>query len=110
VQGCARGNHTDEAPVVEAPKLTSSANLKMTSSAAGTESYSLKPTVESVSKPATPPPPAPLVIEEDDVNTPVSVGTTCKRNGCKSTFVSDEVNRNGDGEGTVCVYHPAPVS
>jgi hypothetical protein len=78
----------------------------MTSSVGGTESYS----TPNICKPAAPPPPAPIILEEDDISTPVAVGTTCKRNGCQTTFISDEANRLGDGEGTVCVYHPAPVS
>jgi len=38
----------------------------------------------------------------------VTPGTLCRRNGCKTVYVSDAVNRQGDGEGTVCTYHPAP--
>ena len=53
--------------------------------------------------------PAP-VLEEDDLSTPVPVGTVCRRKGCGVAFISDEVNRQGDGEGTVCQYHPLPVS
>ncbi|KAJ3508026.1 hypothetical protein NLJ89_g5980 [Agrocybe chaxingu] len=48
------------------------------------------------------------VLEVDDLNTPVAVGTTCRRKGCGVTFVSDEVNRQGDSEGAVCHYHPLP--
>jgi hypothetical protein len=54
--------------------------------------------------------PTPVIEEEDDLNIPVSVGTACKHKGCGVAFVSDEVNRKGDGEGTVCTYHPSPVS
>lgn len=55
--------------------------------------------------------PAPPVIEAvDDLSVPVKIGTTCQRNGCGVVFESDEKNRIGDGEGTVCTYHPAPVS
>lgn len=50
-----------------------------------------------------------VIEEEDDLNIPVSVGTACKHKGCSVEFVSDEVNRKGDGEGTVCTYHPSPV-
>ncbi|KAG2020444.1 hypothetical protein CC2G_005785 [Coprinopsis cinerea AmutBmut pab1-1] len=53
-------------------------------------------------------PPPPIVEDEDDLDAPVEPGTHCKRRGCGVTFVSDEVNRKGDGEGTVCVYHPLP--
>lgn len=60
--------------------------------------------------PMAPAPPAPVVEEEDDPTIPVKVGTTCRRKGCGVAFESDDVNRIGDGEGTVCTYHPAPVS
>lgn len=54
------------------------------------------------------PAPAPT-LELDDLNTSVEVGAPCRRKGCSTAFVSDEVNRQGDGEGTVCHYHPLPV-
>jgi hypothetical protein len=50
-----------------------------------------------------------VVEEEEDLNVLVSAGTTCKHNGCNVLFVGDEVNRIGDGEGTICIYHPSPV-
>ncbi|KJA18561.1 hypothetical protein HYPSUDRAFT_144805 [Hypholoma sublateritium FD-334 SS-4] len=53
--------------------------------------------------------PAPVMLEEDDLNTTVSPGTVCRRKGCGTIFVSNEVNRQGDGEGTVCHYHPLPA-
>jgi hypothetical protein len=53
---------------------------------------------------------APVIEEEDDPSVPVSAGTSCRRKGCGVVFESDEINRIGDGEGTVCTYHPAPVS
>jgi hypothetical protein len=56
---------------------------------------------------ATPTPAAPT-LEIDDVNAPLEVGALCRRNGCNAAFVSDEVNRQGDGEGTKCRYHPLP--
>ncbi|KAF7311544.1 hypothetical protein MKEN_01056800 [Mycena kentingensis (nom. inval.)] len=57
-------------------------------------------------KPAPSPAPAPVVEEEDDLEAVVSPGTTCKRKGCGVAFVSNEENRLGDGQGTVCTYHP----
>ena len=60
----------------------------------------------SVDRPANPAP----VLEEDDLNATVPPGTVCRRKGCGVTFISDEVNRQGDGEGAVCHYHPLPVS
>lgn len=59
---------------------------------------------------AVPAPRPTLVEEEDDLSIPVSAGTACKHTGCSVAFVSDEVNRIGDGEGTVCTYHPQTVS
>ena len=56
------------------------------------------------------PQPQPIVEEEDDLDVPVQPGTACRRRGCKTTFVSDDENRKGDGEGTQCTYHPAPVA
>jgi hypothetical protein len=59
--------------------------------------------------------PAPVVTltpqaeAEDDPSVTVAPGTLCKRKGCGVAFVSDEENRTGDGEGTICTYHPAPV-
>jgi hypothetical protein len=52
--------------------------------------------------------PKPVEEDEDDVDVPVEVGTKCKRNGCNKTFVSQEESRTGDGEESVCVYHPSP--
>lgn len=54
------------------------------------------------------PTPAPLILDEDDLSAPVNPGTQCLRNGCTVEFVSDEVNRIGDGDGTTCLYHPMP--
>jgi len=120
LQGCAETDrHTNEAPVVEqaAASSTPKAHPSKTESDTGKETYSSgisipKPQVPSTaisSAPAVNLPPPAVVEEEDDLNVPVKPGTTCKRKGCGVTFVSDEVNRNGDGEGTKCVYHPAPV-
>jgi hypothetical protein len=55
-------------------------------------------------------PPPPVIEEEDDLGIPVKAGTACQRKGCGVVFESNEKNRIGDGEGTVCTYHPAPVS
>lgn len=59
--------------------------------------------------PASAPVAAPIVEEEDDLTIQVSVGTPCRRKGCGTTFVSDEINRIGDEDGAICIYHPAPV-
>jgi len=53
--------------------------------------------------------PPPVVEDEEDLTISVAQGTICKRKGCGVAFVSDEVNRLGDGEGTICSYHPKQV-
>lgn len=114
-QGCAKGLHTDEALQVEAPK-SSASYLKSTETVDGKEMYSSGPPVASTGPVPTtaiavaPVQPVPIVEEEDDVTIPVKVGTTCRRKGCGVTYESDDKNRIGDEEGTVCNYHPAPVS
>jgi len=50
----------------------------------------------------------PVIEEEDDLCASVEPGTVCKRKGCGVKFVSDDISRNGDGEGTVCTYHSSP--
>ncbi|CCL99326.1 uncharacterized protein FIBRA_01344 [Fibroporia radiculosa] len=110
--GCARGPHTDEVPEVLAPK-SSSANveLKMTESQTITETYVSGPSESAMpplkaQPPVTTAPPAPVVEDEDDLSVPVQPGTSCKRNGCKTVFESDDINRVGDGPGALCTYHP----
>jgi len=60
-------------------------------------------------KPTSAPKPEPVVTEEDDPAVAVAPGTQCKRQGCSAKFVSDAENRQGDGPGAVCTYHPRPV-
>ncbi|KAL1710044.1 HSP20-like chaperone [Schizophyllum commune] len=67
---------------------------------------SLPPPPAQAAAPAKKPAPAPVVEEEDDLSAPVPSGTVCRHKGCNTVFVSDEVNRQGDGEGTICTYHP----
>ena len=50
------------------------------------------------------------VVEMDDLTKEVPIGTMCRRKGCEISFISDVVNRQGEGEGTVCFYHPLPVT
>ncbi|KAF9001893.1 HSP20-like chaperone [Cyathus striatus] len=52
--------------------------------------------------------PTPTIEEEDDLSVSVKPGTLCRRKGCGVSFVSDDINRSGEGEGTVCIYHSAP--
>lgn len=111
IPGCAIGSHLEHVPKKQAPKPPpSAANLTLTSSAGGKESYSTRPS-EAPSKAVsgtTTPKPEPVVIEEDDLTVTVAPGTQCKRQGCSTRFVSDAENRHGDGPGTVCAYHPRP--
>ncbi|KAJ7168211.1 HSP20-like chaperone [Mycena crocata] len=112
IPGCTQTErHTNEAPRVEVPKPSSSANITMTEAGPdGKEVYSSN--TAQTQRVETAPPAAvvrpPVIEEEDDLNIPVSVGTACKHKGCSVAFVSDEANRKGDGEGTVCTYHPLP--
>lgn len=53
--------------------------------------------------------PSAPIEEEDDPSIEVSVGAPCKRRGCSAKFVSQEESRLGDGENSLCVYHPSPV-
>ncbi|KAH0830452.1 HSP20-like chaperone [Lanmaoa asiatica] len=46
--------------------------------------------------------------EEDDLSVAIAPGTQCRHKGCRVAFASDAENRIGNGEGTVCTYHPAP--
>jgi hypothetical protein len=111
-QGCMETDrHTNDAPQMEAPKSSPNVNVTITESIAGKEVYSSggasKQTLAPVSTPVAAP--APVVEEEDDLNISVEPGTACQRRGCGTAFVSHALNRNGDGEGTICTYHPAPV-
>jgi len=111
IPGCTQADrHTDEAPKIEVPKPSSTATFSVSESdASGKEAYTSHGKASiSIPSPSPSPAPAPLVEEEDDLSVAVDPGTSCRRNGCQVTFVSDEINRQGDGEGTVCVYHPAP--
>jgi hypothetical protein len=74
--------------------------------------FQVKPQLNALSNgvpPAVAATPVP-VVEIDDLTKEVAIGTMCRRKGCGVTFVSDEVNRQGEGEGTVCFYHPLPVT
>lgn len=113
MQGCTQvDRHTTVAPQVEAPRASANVNLTMTESVAGQEVYSSERSSQQTITPAAPPvqEPTPIIEEEDDLNIPVNPGSTCRRKGCGITFVSDECNRIGEGEGTICTYHPLPVS
>ncbi|KAG8217389.1 HSP20-like chaperone [Butyriboletus roseoflavus] len=86
----------------------------MTGSREGKEVYSTERTLQlqasaplATTLPAESVPPS-LLEEEDDLGVAVALGTQCRRKGCSAAFVSDAENRIGNGEGTVCTYHPAP--
>ncbi|KAI9065098.1 chord-domain-containing protein [Trametes sanguinea] len=108
--GCTKGEHTDEAPQAPPkPQPSSQVDLKMTSSQAGTETYSSGPTgTISSSAPAEPAPTPKFVEEEDDLSVPVPPGTVCRHNGCNVAFESDEVHRKEGGAAAECTYHPKP--
>jgi len=110
IPGCTKGTHTDDAPQLEAPKSTSGVNLKVIENPLGntSESRASNGPMPIAAVAMAPAPPAPVIEEEDDPSIPVKAGTTCQRKGCGVAFQSDEVNRVGDGPGTLCTYHPAP--
>jgi hypothetical protein len=110
-----RGSHTDEAIQMEAPKSSPNVNIKMTESPGGQEIYSSTPVQENTSDDNVAPAlsrstPSPAIVEEeDDLDALVKPGTACLHKGCGTMFVSDELNRKGDGPEAVCTYHPSPV-
>ncbi|KAF8163170.1 chord-domain-containing protein [Crassisporium funariophilum] len=113
ISGCTEvEGHTNEKPLaIPSSKATPAQDLSTTITSDGKESFQIggipqpMPVPSSSSVPVVAPPP---ILELDDLNKPVAYGTSCRRKGCGTTFVSDEVNRQGDGEGTVCHYHPLP--
>ena len=119
-QGCTRGLHTEDTPKVEpqgAPP-TQNKSVTMTKTEDGKEVYTTastptrpqKPTERATAIPVEPPTPIKEAeADEDDPDAVAPPGTACKRAGCKVTFVSNEENRNGDGPGTKCIYHPGAV-
>ncbi|EPT06080.1 hypothetical protein FOMPIDRAFT_83840 [Fomitopsis schrenkii] len=113
IPGCTNGPHSDAVPKTDAAKPPTSANIKATETHAGgkeTFSTTSAPQQIALSTVAPTPPPEPEKEEEDDLNAPVAPGTKCRRNGCKTVYESDEVNRKGDELGAICTYHPkAPI-
>jgi len=115
ISGCTEAEAHTDSPQVRPPSKPqpSDHNITAQKTTDGKELFQAKPELHAPSNevppvpPAAPTTPAP-VLEIDDLAKEVTVGTVCKRRGCEITFVSDEVNRKGDGEGTVCSYHPLP--
>lgn len=116
-KGCEVGTHMEAVPhvVPREPKSATTEILTMTGSKEGKEIYS---TVRTHQFPASAPlatalltdsVPASLPEEEEDLSVAVTPGTKCTRKMCQVVFVTDAENRIGNGEGTVCTYHPAPV-
>ncbi|KAF8321273.1 chord-domain-containing protein [Clavulina sp. PMI_390] len=124
IQGCTKGKHSDEKPMASALQTsttpagpasststpgTSTPQMTGTADAKGKETYSTTSVSQTISNaPSTPAPPAPVVEDEDDVDAPVKPGAKCLRLGCGKAFVSQEESRLGDGEESICVYHPSP--
>lgn len=105
IPGCTESEcHTEIAQKIDPPKSSPTVGLTVSGSASGKEIFTSPADHTTISIP----PPAPaVIIEEDDTSVAVKPGTPCRRNGCKVLFVSDEVNRQGDGQDAVCTYHPA---
>lgn len=119
IEGCQVGKHT-AAPARLPPKVRNPPVEKkdaqttvpllaeekpVTKEVFGTEANKDTFKVSANPKPSTPAPP--VIEEEDDLTASVPSGATCRRNGCKVVFVSDGESRMGDGETSVCTYHPA---
>ncbi|KAF8350826.1 chord-domain-containing protein [Amanita rubescens] len=108
ISGCSLADqHTIEAPQPQAQKIPTkipAAVLKPGVEVHGIAPKAVDDLTPQITSAAMPPP----VVEEDEEDLTISVaqGTICKRKGCGVAFVSDEVNRLGDGEGTICSYHP----
>lgn len=99
--------HTTTTPqVLPVPKSTPSPSVSQ-KVLDGKEVYHVSGLSAAAAPVEVAPAPAPT-LELDDLNASVEVGALCRRKGCSTAFVSDEVNRQGDGEGTVCHYHPLP--
>ena len=100
--------HAEAAQEVNPPKPSPVVGLTALSSVSNKEVFtsSTQRTI-TVSTPS--PVPAAITEEEDDTSVPVKPGSLCRRNGCKVSFVSDEVNRQGGGKDAVCTYHPGSV-
>ncbi|KAH7909252.1 chord-domain-containing protein [Hygrophoropsis aurantiaca] len=114
ITGCTLSTHTNEVPktATSTQQPLPNVNLTMTKSPGGKEVYSSTPVKPAATRTPSAAPlqaeKAPVVEDEDDLTIPISPGALCRRKGCGVAFVSDEVNRLGDGDGTVCSYHPAP--
>jgi len=117
ILGCTEAQgHSDASPQVQPPSKPQPSDHKITTTRTtdGKELFQVKPQAAlnevppaATATPAAPSIPAP-VLEIDDLTKEVAFGTLCRRKGCGITFISDEVNRQGEGEGTVCFYHPLP--
>jgi len=122
---CTTGRHTAEKPVeptLQTPQTSAVASTSeppktkpaaiVQRSTDGMETYSTTalanglPTISPT--PSAPPAPAPVIEDEDDLEVVVAPGTKCMRLGCGKPFVSQEESRVGEGEHSICVYHPAP--
>lgn len=116
LQGCQIGKHTTEGSKPVPKNVPAPVQLKSTRTTEGKEIFTTgsSTTASLVQPPQFTKPqassPAPAPEEEDDLSVEVKPGTRCKRKGCKAEFISDEESRLGEGESTVCTYHPSNVS
>ncbi|KAF9052681.1 chord-domain-containing protein [Panaeolus papilionaceus] len=110
IKGCTEipGHTSEKAKVVDTPK-SETVRAASTVDESGKETFGIETVAQVADKVDKAPiqPTAPI-LEVDDLNQPVKVGTECRRAGCSVKFVDDQTNRQGDGEGTVCRFHPLP--
>ncbi|KIP08162.1 hypothetical protein PHLGIDRAFT_88607 [Phlebiopsis gigantea 11061_1 CR5-6] len=100
------GQHTSVVPKPEPAKPQSMSTPTNIESEPAQETPAPPPVAAPVPASTPAPPPPPEEDEEDDLTVEVPVGTTCRHKGCGKTFVSNETSRLGDGQETVCIYHP----
>ncbi|GJJ12278.1 hypothetical protein Clacol_006519 [Clathrus columnatus] len=129
ISGCTKGRHTEVKPKVEPPtsgrasvasptivnaikkepiedgKETFSSTFALPGNVSTPEASSLP--AHSTAAPKLSAKPAIPVEEEDDPSIEVPIDTICKRRGCGAKFLSQEESRLGNGEASVCVYHPS---
>jgi hypothetical protein len=112
--GCTSGSHSTEKVARPAPVSTSvsSAQSGPTSVENGVETYGSTSAQKIRTAPVSQPMPTlaveekkPEPLEQDDPAIAIEKGTKCKRKGCSTEYVSDDISR-GDGAEATCIFHP----
>jgi hypothetical protein len=118
IPGCTTGSHSTEVSEVKAPVVTANvADNAASSSSATPDNGNTTPSSSSASAPGKPPvfkerpttststaAPAAPAEDQDPEGINISVGTKCKRAGCKAVY-QEGMERSADE----CQYHPLPA-